>query len=111
MPWADQPHVATVWLGRLADRHVRAIVEQVTQGKPLPANVLDRILARTDGVPMFVEELTRTLLESELLVEEGGAYALAGPLVDTAIPATLHDSLAARLDRLGPLDRLRRSRP
>lgn len=63
---------------------------------------MDQILTKTDGVPLFVEELTKTLLESGLLQEaSGGRYMLTGSLPTLAIPATLHDSLIARLDRLG----------
>jgi class 3 adenylate cyclase/tetratricopeptide (TPR) repeat protein len=102
LPWPEASHMATVHLGRLADRHVRAIVERVANGKTLPDSVVDRILMRADGVPLFVEELTRTVLDSQMLVDEGVGYALADALLDEAIPATLQDSLATRLDRLGP---------
>jgi len=64
--------------------------------------VLDQIVAKTDGIPLFIEELTKTLLESNLLSEARDHYALSGPLPAMAIPTTLHDSLLARLDRLGP---------
>lgn len=103
VPWPELPHLATLQLGRLAERHVRAIVDRLVEGKSLPEAVVDRILVRTDGVPLFVEELTRTVLESEMLVDEGPSYSLAEPLLDVAIPATLHDSLSTRLDRLGPV--------
>src|SRR5262249_54539244 len=73
----------------------------VAQGKALPAEVHEQVMARTDGVPLFVEELTRMVLESGLLREGPERYELAGPLPPLAIPATLHDSLLARLDRLG----------
>ena len=79
------------------------MVERVTGGKALPAEVLEQILARTDGVPLFVEELTKAVLESGLLADEGDRYELAGPLPPLAIPATLQDSLMARLDRLAPV--------
>jgi predicted ATPase len=87
-------------LSRLTRRHGQALVDEVTGGKALPDEMLDQILAKTDGVPLFVEELTKTVLESGLLTDAGDHYALAGPLVPLAIPATLHDSLMARLDRL-----------
>ena len=90
-------------LSRLTRRHGQALVEEVTGGKALPDEMLDQILAKTDGVPLFVEELTKTVLESGLLTDAGDHYALAGPLVPLAIPATLHDSLMARLDRLAPV--------
>ena len=76
-------------------------VAQMTGGKPLPEPVLDQIVAKTDGVPLFVEELTKTVLESGLLTDAGDHYELAGQLPPLAIPATLHDSLLARLDHLG----------
>ena len=71
-------------------------------GKPLPAEVVQQVVATTDGVPLFVEELTKMVLESGLVTEREGRYELTGPLPPLAIPATLHDSLMARLDRLGP---------
>jgi len=72
----------------------------VASGKALPDEVLQQIVARTDGVPLFVEELTKMVLESGLLQERQGHYELTGPLPPLAIPTTLHDSLMARLDRL-----------
>jgi predicted ATPase len=74
----------------------------MTDGKELPAEVHDHIVNKTDGIPLFVEELTRTILESGLMKDEGDRFAMAGTLPDLAIPATLQDSLMARLDRLGP---------
>src|ERR671937_2223821 len=68
--------------------------------KPLPAEVLAQVVAKTDGVPLFVEELVKMILESGLVREEGERYVLPGPLPSLAIPSTLHDSLMARLDRL-----------
>jgi predicted ATPase len=79
------------------------LVDRVTGGKTLPAEVLGEILARTDGVPLFVEELTKTVLESGKLQERGGHYVLERPLPPWAIPTTLHASLMARLDRLAPV--------
>jgi predicted ATPase len=79
---------------------------QVTGGKALPAEILAQILERTDGVPLFLEELTRTMLESGLLTDAGDHYELTGPLPPLAIPANLHDSLMARLDRLAPVKEL-----
>jgi predicted ATPase len=72
----------------------------VTKDKSLPPEVLYQIVARTDGVPLFIEELTKTVLESGLLREAGDRYELTGPLPPLAIPATLHAPLLARLDRL-----------
>jgi predicted ATPase len=75
----------------------------VVGGKALPSEVLDQIVARTDGVPLFVEELTKVVVESGLLRDAGDHYELIGPLRSFAIPATLHDSLMARLDHLAPV--------
>ena len=75
--------------------------QRITGGKALPAEVLQQLVATTDGVPLFVEELTKMVLESGLVKEREGRYELTGPLPPLAIPATLHDSLMARLDRLG----------
>jgi predicted ATPase len=78
------------------------MVEQVAGGRPLPKEVMDQIIAKTDGVPLFVEELTRAVLEAGILVEDLTGYQLQRPLPPLAVPATLHDSLMARLDRLSP---------
>jgi class 3 adenylate cyclase/predicted ATPase len=102
-PWTGHAHVMQLSLSRLTRRHGQALVAAVTGGKALPDEVLDRILAKTDGVPLFVEELTKAVLESGLLTDAGDHYALAGPLAPLAIPATLQDSLMARLDRLAPV--------
>ena len=79
------------------------MIEQVAGGKAVPTDVLDQILARTDGVPLFVEELTKMLLESGLLKDTGDRYELVNPLPLLAIPTTLQDLLMARLDRLAPV--------
>ena len=79
---------------------------RVAHGKALPAEVIEQIVAKTDGVPLFVEELTKMVLESGLLQEREERYALTGPLPPLAIPATLHDSLMARLDRLATVKAL-----
>jgi predicted ATPase len=76
------------------------MVRYLTGGKPLPAEVLEQVIARTDGVPLFVEELVKMLLESGLMQEEADRFTVTGPLPPLAIPATLQDSLMARLDRL-----------
>ena len=76
------------------------MVENVTGGKPLPTAVLDQIIEKTDGVPLFVEELTKTILESGQLREESNRFVAIETLKEVVIPATLHDSLMARLDRL-----------
>jgi predicted ATPase len=76
------------------------MTRQVAHGKALPPEVVEQIVAKTDRVPLFVEELTKMVLESGLLQEQEERYVLSGPLPPLAIPATLHDSLMARLDRL-----------
>src|SRR6476619_4883187 len=102
-PWPSYPHTATIPLTRLDRRACAALVERVTSGKRLPKEVTDEILARTDGIPLFIEELTKTVLESGLLQESDGHYVLERPLPTLAIPTTLHASLMARLDRLAPV--------
>jgi predicted ATPase len=99
-PWGFRTHLTPIALQRLPQSQVEVMIAQVTGGKTLPPEVVAQIVAKTDGVPLFVEELTGTVLESGLLRETNGAYELTGPLPLLAIPATLHDSLMARLDRL-----------
>jgi class 3 adenylate cyclase/predicted ATPase len=99
-PWTGQPQVTMLALNRL-DRHDRiALVAQIAGEKALPDEVAAQIAERTDGVPLFVEELTRSVLESGVLREVGDRYVLDRALPPFAIPTTLHDSLLARLDRL-----------
>jgi class 3 adenylate cyclase/predicted ATPase len=101
-PWVGLPHVTMLNLNRLPPRRCAEIVVQVTGGKRLPREIADQIVERTDGVPLFIEELTKTVVESGLVVDTGDRYNVAGPLTQFAIPATLNDSLLARLDRLAP---------
>ena len=100
-PWTGQAQVTSLTLSRLGQRETTALAVRVAGGKTLPVEILDRIIERTDGIPLCIEELTRTLLEGNLLQEEDGKYILSGPLPTLAIPSSLHDSLMARLDRLG----------
>ncbi|ETW99161.1 MAG: hypothetical protein ETSY1_16070 [Candidatus Entotheonella factor] len=100
VPWENRSYLFEINLGRLSQRHVEEMVLGVTRGKGLPATVLEQVGAKTDGVPLFVEELTKTVLETEWLRDAGNHYELIAPLSDIAIPTTLHDSLMARLDRL-----------
>jgi class 3 adenylate cyclase/predicted ATPase len=102
-PWVGQAHVTSLALSRLGGREATALVGRVAGGKRLPSEILDRIVERTDGIPLFIEELTKSVLEGGLLREQDDGYALAGPLPPLAIPATLHASLMARLDRLAPV--------
>ncbi|HEY7493108.1 MAG TPA: adenylate/guanylate cyclase domain-containing protein, partial [Candidatus Tectomicrobia bacterium] len=99
-PWAGRSHLTQVTLTRLGHPQVQAMLTSLTGGKALPAAVVEQIVAKTDGVPLFVEELVKMILESGLVREEGDHYVLTGPLPPLAIPSTLHDSLMARLDRL-----------
>jgi predicted ATPase/class 3 adenylate cyclase len=99
-PWTSRSYLTQLTLGRLGRVHVEAMIERLTAGKALPAEVVQQIVARTDGVPLFVEELSKAILESGLLHEREDRYELRDPLPALAIPATLHDSLVARLDRL-----------
>src|SRR5262249_51900306 len=99
-PWGNRAHISQITLSRLGRPQVDAMVEQVSGGKPLPPEVVHQIVTKTDGVPLFVEELTKTVLESGLVREADGHYELTGPLPPLAIPTTLQDSLMARLDRL-----------
>jgi predicted ATPase len=105
-PWSGQPHVSALTLSRLDRRDGALMVHRVVGEKPLPAEVSTQLVAKTDGVPLFVEELTKTVLESGLLKDAGDRYELTGPLPPLAIPATLHDSLMARLDRLAPVKQI-----
>ncbi len=99
-PWHGYTHVTSLTLNRLSRAQCTAMVEGLTGNKALPAEVLEQIVAKTDGVPLFVEELTKAVLESDLLEDAGDRYALRGALPPLAIPSTLQDSLMARLDRL-----------
>jgi predicted ATPase len=103
--WIGQPHVTALTLNRLAPREVGAMIDQIVANKPLPANIRHDIIERTDGIPLFVEELTKAVLEAESEDEARRAAALV-PSPALAIPATLHASLMARLDRLGPAKEL-----
>ncbi len=102
MPWPPQSHVAVLQLARLSRDDAHEVITRVAGGRALPAEIAAEIVDRTDGVPLFVEELTKMVLESGLLREEAGRLVLDGPLPALAIPDTLQDSLMARLDRLGP---------
>jgi predicted ATPase len=98
--WSPRSYLSEITVNRLSHAQVEQIVNRLTDGKAFPAEVLQQIIAKTDGVPLFVEELTKAVLESGYLKETDGHYALTGALSTMAIPATLQDSLMARLDRL-----------
>jgi class 3 adenylate cyclase/tetratricopeptide (TPR) repeat protein len=98
--WSHRSYLTEITVSRLSHAQVEQIVTGMTNGKTFPAAVLQQIIARTDGVPLFVEELTKAILESGHLTEVDGHYELTGSFATFAIPATLQDSLMARLDRL-----------
>ena len=100
--WGSPAQWTRLTLIRLGQRQCAALIDAVALGKALPAEVQAEIIRKTDGVPLFVEELTKTVLQSGLLEETAEGYRLVGPLPELAIPSTLQDSLMARLDRLAP---------
>jgi predicted ATPase/class 3 adenylate cyclase len=99
-PWTGRAHLTQVTLNRLLRRQAAELTGRVAHGKALPVEVVEQVVAKTDGVPLFIEELTKMVLESGLLQEGEEHFELTGPLPPLAIPTTLHDSLMARLDRL-----------
>lgn len=101
--FGGHPSVTHITLNRLGRSMISAIVAKLTEGKALPSEIIEIITKRTDGVPLYVEELTKTILESGALIEKADRFILNGPLSEIAIPATLHDSLIARLDRQQPI--------
>jgi class 3 adenylate cyclase/tetratricopeptide (TPR) repeat protein len=102
-PWTGRPDVTSVSLSRLARRQRAEMIAGVTGGKALPREIVEQIIDRTDGVPLFVEELTKAVVESGMLTDAGDRYTAAGPLAPLVIPASLQASLLARLDRLAPV--------
>ena len=101
--WPAQAHVERLRLARLAGGEAEALVKGIATQTALAAEIIEQIVARTDGIPLFVEELTKMLLESEELRSHDEPQSISGPLAALAIPSTLQDSLAARLDGLGTL--------
>jgi predicted ATPase len=100
-PWVGRPYVTALTINRLGERDISAMIDRVVGNKPLPANVRHDIMERTDGIPLFVEEMTKAVLEAGS--EAAGEHtASAVPSPRLAVPASLHASLMARLDRLGP---------
>jgi predicted ATPase/class 3 adenylate cyclase len=100
-PWLGRPHVSAVTLNRLGEREIASMIDGVTGNKPLPNSIRQDIIERTDGIPLFVEEMTKAVVEAE---GEGDKQhtAAAVPSPTLTVPASLHASLMARLDRLGP---------
>ena len=99
-PWPTRSHMTPLTLNRLERLQVKSLITHLSGGKALPTEVVEHIVAKTDGVPLYVEELTKMLLASDLLQEQTDQYVLTGPLSTVAIPDTLQDSLMARLDQL-----------
>ena len=100
-PWAGRSHVTTLALNRLGEREAATIIASLVGNKELPANLMAEIVERTDGIPLFVEEMTKAVLEAES-EGQGRETAAAVPYSALAVPPSLHASLMARLDRLGP---------
>ena len=98
-PWPQRSHMTPITLNRLERSEVETMVGHLSGGRPLPGEVVDHIVAKADGVPLYVEELTKAILGSGVLEVRGDAYVLTGALAQLHIPETLQDSLMARLDR------------
>jgi tetratricopeptide (TPR) repeat protein len=98
-PWPQRSHMIPITLNRLERPEVETMVGHLAGGRPLPGEVVDHIVAKSDGVPLYVEELTKAILGSGVLEARGDAYVLRGALAQLHIPETLQDSLMARLDR------------
>jgi predicted ATPase len=100
-PWTGQPHVTTLTLNRLGQREISTMIDRVIGNKPLLASIRQDIIERTDGIPLFIEEMTKAVLEASGQ-EEAERAVTSIPAPSLAVPASLHASLMARLDRLGP---------
>ena len=99
-PWIGQPHVTALTINRMTRHEIEAMIDRVAGNKAMPANIRQEIIERTDGIPLFVEEMTKAVLEAES--QSAGERTVAAiPSAAMAVPATLHASLMARLDRLG----------
>jgi len=101
-PWVGRPQVTLLSLNRLPPRRGAEMIARLTGGKALPKEIVDQIIDRTDGVPLFLEELTKAVVESSILTDTGDCSAVTGPVALLAIPTSLQASLLARLDRLAP---------
>lgn len=99
--WAESSHVTFLTLGRLPRRHSLELLASMTKGKALPSEVEQAILAKTDGVPLYIEELADNVLKSGLLAEDDNSFSLKAPLQDLSIPDSLQALLMERIDRLG----------
>ncbi|WP_027555879.1 adenylate/guanylate cyclase domain-containing protein [Bradyrhizobium sp. Cp5.3] len=101
--WIGRPHVTLISLSRLPHRQRAEMIMRVTGGKALPREIVEGIIDRTDGIPLFIEELTKAVIESGMLADAGDRFDARGPVPRLAIPTSLHASLLARLDRLAPV--------
>jgi len=101
-PWPFRSYLTPLALNRLSRDHVVQMIAHAAVGTPLPDEVTQEVLNKSDGVPLFVEELMKLILEAKVVHQENGQYVLSKSLTDLAIPSTLQDLLMARLDRLGP---------
>jgi class 3 adenylate cyclase/tetratricopeptide (TPR) repeat protein len=101
-PWVGRPQVTLLTLNRLPPRQRAVMISRMIGGKALPREIADQIVERTDGVPLFIEELTKAVIESGVVADVGGRYTTTGTVPSLAIPTSLHASLLARLDRLAP---------
>lgn len=101
--WGNHGHVSALNLSKLTKGETSAIVDRLANGKSLPGDLLEQILSKTDGVPLFVEELTKSVLQSDNIRDAGDHYEYAGNVTAVALPITLRDSLMARLDRYAPI--------
>lgn len=102
-PWIGRSHATSISLSRLSRRQRAEMIMRVTGGKALPREIAEHIIDRTDGVPLFIEELTKTVIESGMLTDAGDRFDAGGPVPRLAIPTSLQASLLARLDRLAPV--------
>jgi predicted ATPase len=101
-PWVGRPPVTLLSLNPLPPRLGAEMIARLTGGKPLPKEIAAQIIDHTDGIPLFIEELTKAVIESGILTETADRYVVIGQVAPLAIPTTLHASLLARLDRLAP---------
>jgi class 3 adenylate cyclase/tetratricopeptide (TPR) repeat protein len=102
-PWRMSGHLTRLAMNRLSTRACAGLIGDLAGGKALPEEVLRQIVAKAEGIPLFVEEVTKAVLESGLLREDTDAWRFEGPLPPLAIPSSLHDSFIARLDRMSPV--------
>lgn len=98
--WGDYPSVSVINLNRLKSKESKEVVNKITGGKYIPENAIEYILDKTDGIPLFLEELTAMMLEEEMFTESDGKYKLSSPLATLPVPNTLNDLLFTKLDRM-----------